>query len=66
VNREVSPVEGAESGRVPYIPRSQRKNIIHAPEMSEDANGRFTFLAEGFDDAVVADTVRVAGLKRCH
>ena len=42
------------------------QNIIYAPEMSEDANGRFTFLAEGFDDAVVADTVRVVGLKRCH
>ncbi len=42
------------------------QNLIHAPEMSKDANGGFAFLAEGFDDAVVADAVRVVRLKRCH
>jgi len=31
--------------------------------MSKDANGGFAFLAEGFDDTAVADTVRDVGLK---
>jgi hypothetical protein len=32
--------------------------------MSDDAESRFTVLAKGFDDAVVAMTVGVVGLKR--
>jgi hypothetical protein len=34
--------------------------------MSDHAEARFTVLAEGFDDAVVAVTMGVVGLERCH
>ena len=34
--------------------------------MSDHAESRFTVLAEGFDDAVVAVTVGVVGLERRH
>jgi hypothetical protein len=39
------------------------EHLIHASEMSKDANGGFAFLAEGFDDTVVPYAVRVVGLK---
>lgn len=39
------------------------EHLIHASEMSKDANGGFAFLAEGFDDPVVPYAVRVVGLK---
>ena len=42
------------------------QNLIHAAEMSENANGGLAFFTEGFDDTVVADAVRVIGLKGRH
>ena len=42
------------------------QNLIHATEVSENANGGLAFLTEGFDDAVVADAARVISLKGCH
>src|ERR1017187_1076499 len=45
---------------------SQTQDVFDAAEMSDHAESRFTVLAEGFDDAVVAVTVGVVGLERCH
>ena len=42
------------------------QNFIHAAQMSENANRGLAFFTEGLDDAVVADAVRVIGLKGCH
>jgi hypothetical protein len=42
------------------------QDIIGAAEVSENANRWFALLAEGFDDAIVADAVRLIGLKGGH
>ena len=48
------------------MPLMWLQDIVDAAKMSEYANGGLTIFAEGFDDAVVADTVRLISLKRCH
>ena len=45
---------------------SQTQDIFDAAEVSDHAESRFTVLAEGFDDAVVAVAVGLIGLKRRH
>ena len=41
----------------------QLQDVIDAPEVSEDADGRFTVLAKGLDDAEVANAVGLVGLQ---
>src|ERR1017187_3785843 len=45
---------------------SQTKDVFAPAEVSDHAESRFTVLAEGFDDAVVAVAVGLIGLERCH
>src|ERR1035441_3714779 len=44
----------------------QTQDVFDAAEVSDHAESRFTVLAEGLDDAVVAVTVGVVGLERSH
>jgi len=42
------------------------QNIIDTAKMSEYANGGLAILSEGLDNAIVANTMRLISLKRCH
>src|SRR5450759_3015178 len=42
------------------------QDVVDAAEMSEHANGGLAVVAEGFDDAVVLNAVRLVGLERSH
>ncbi|MFM7739737.1 MAG: hypothetical protein ACKO9H_10060, partial [Planctomycetota bacterium] len=42
------------------------EDVIDAAEVSEDANGGFSVLAKGLDDAEVSDAVGLVGLQGSH
>jgi len=42
------------------------ENLVDPTEMSEHTNGGFALSAEGFDDPIILNAVRTAGLQRCH
>jgi len=42
------------------------QDVVDAAEMGEHANGGLAVVAEGFDDAIVLNAVRLVGLERSH